>query len=64
MMSEAFLSFARTGKPASPTLPHWPRFDLDKRQTMIFDSVARVDSDPRGLERKLFSQVSYIQPGT
>jgi len=64
MISEAFLSFARTGKPASPTLPHWPRFDLDKRQTMIFDSVARVDSDPRGLERKLFSQVSYIQPGT
>jgi para-nitrobenzyl esterase len=64
MVSEAFLSFARTGKPASPTLPHWPKFDLAKRQTMIFDTVARIDSDPRNRERKLFEQVSYTQPGT
>ncbi len=64
MVSEAFLSFARTGKPSSPILPFWPKFDLTTRQTMIFDTVAKVESDPRGSERKLLEPVTYTQPGT
>jgi para-nitrobenzyl esterase len=63
-MSEALLAFARTGNPATPVLPAWPRYDLDKRPTMIFDVPTRVQSDPRGAERRLFAPIPYVQPGT
>ena len=55
---DAFVRFARTGHPG------WPGYTLDKRQTMIFDVVSRVESDPRKWERELFARVPYIQPGS
>jgi para-nitrobenzyl esterase len=63
-MSDAWLAFARTGRPATPSLPDWPVYDLVSRRTMIFDRDVRVVSDPRGDERRLFAQVPYVQPGT
>ncbi|MDB6114801.1 MAG: hypothetical protein JWQ62_1746 [Lacunisphaera sp.] len=62
-MSDALLAFARTGNPATPALP-WPRFELEQRATMLFDTPVRVESDPRGAERKLFEPAIYNQPGT
>ncbi|RZL79268.1 MAG: carboxylesterase/lipase family protein, partial [Sphingomonas sp.] len=44
--------------------PNWPRYDLAKRSTMIFDARSRVEDDPRRWERELFARVPYIQPGT
>ncbi|MDO9369191.1 MAG: carboxylesterase family protein [Sphingopyxis sp.] len=55
---DAFVRFARTGDPG------WPAHDLTKRQTMIFDTVSRVENDPRQWERELFARVPYIQPGS
>jgi para-nitrobenzyl esterase len=55
---DAFVRFARTGDPG------WPAYDLARRQTMIFDSTSRVESDPRRWERELFARVPYVQPGT
>jgi len=49
-MSEAWIAFARTGNPGRPALP-WPAFDLEHRQTMVFDQVSHVASDPVGGER-------------
>jgi para-nitrobenzyl esterase len=63
-MSDAWLAFARTGRPAAPDLPDWPVYDLATRRTLIFDREVRVASDPRGDERRLFAQVPYVQPGT
>jgi len=63
-MSEALLAFARTGNPNAPALPPWPRFDVAKRATMIFDLPTRVECDPRGAERRLFAPIVYAQPGT
>ncbi len=57
-MMAAFVRFARTGDPG------WPAYDLPHRKTMIFDSVSRVENDPRARERELFGVVPYIQPGT
>ena len=57
-MMDAFVRFARTGDPG------WPAYDLAARQTMIFDTDSRVESDPRRWERELFARVPYIQPGT
>jgi para-nitrobenzyl esterase len=64
MMSDAFVSFARTGRPASSLLPEWHEFTLPDRQTMIFDAPPRMENDPRGAERKIFERVPYVQPGT
>ena len=54
----AFVRFARTGNPG------WPAYDLQTRQTMVFDTVSRVVSNPRRWERELFARVPYIQPGS
>ena len=64
LMSGALLAFARTGNPATPALPAWPRFDTTMRAAMIFDLPPRVEDDPRGAERLLFAPVVYVQPGT
>ncbi|AMU95091.1 carboxylesterase [Sphingopyxis terrae subsp. terrae NBRC 15098] len=54
----AFVRFARTGNPG------WSAYTLAQRETMIFDTVSRVENDPRRWERELFARVPYIQPGT
>ena len=63
-MSEAFIALARTGDPNHAGLPAWPKYELDRRATMVFDVETRVVDDPRGDERRLFATVPYIQPGT
>jgi para-nitrobenzyl esterase len=64
LMSEAWIAFARTGQPDTPHLPPWPRFELERRATMVFDLDPQVVDDPRGAERRLFAPVPYVQPGT
>jgi para-nitrobenzyl esterase len=64
MMSDAFISFARTGKPEGATWPEWKPFTLEARETMLFDQPPRLAHDPRGEERKIFARVPYVQPGT
>jgi para-nitrobenzyl esterase len=64
VMSEAWIAFARTGRPRTPHLPAWPPYDLRRRSTMVFDTASRVVDDPRGDERRLFEKVPYVQPGT
>jgi para-nitrobenzyl esterase len=63
-MSDAFIRLARTGDPNGAGLPAWPKYTLDERPVMIFDSETRVEKDPRGEERRLFAQVPYLKPGT
>lgn len=63
-MADAWVAFARTGRPDTPGLPPWPPFDLTRRATMVFDVTSRVVDDPRGDERRLFEPVPYVQPGT
>jgi para-nitrobenzyl esterase len=63
-MSESFIALAQTGNPNNPKLPAWPKYDLGRRATMVFDVETRVVDDPRGAERRLFATVPYIQPGT
>ncbi|NIJ19214.1 para-nitrobenzyl esterase [Sphingomonas naasensis] len=63
-MQDSFVAFTRTGDPNHAGLPHWPRYGLDKRATMVFDARSRIENDPRKWQRELFARVPYIQPGT
>lgn len=64
MMSEAFIAFARTGRPAARQLPRWEPYDLARRQTMVFDVPPRMEDDPRGAERRIFAKVPFTQAGS
>ena len=63
-MSDALARFARTGDPSGGSLGAWPRYDLSKRATMMFEADSHVENDPRKAERELFAKAPYIQPGT
>lgn len=45
-MSEAWLAFARSGKPGHPGLPEWKPFTAENRETMILDVPCRLENDP------------------
>ena len=63
-VSDAFLNFARNGDPNGGALPRWEPYTLPRRQTMIFDTVSRLEDDPRGAEREFFNRVPFTQFGT
>jgi para-nitrobenzyl esterase len=63
-LSGALIAFARTGRPQATGLPTWPAYDLQRRATLIVDRTPAIVDDPRGDERRLFSPVPYVQPGT
>ncbi|ADW68304.1 carboxylesterase/lipase family protein [Granulicella tundricola] len=57
-MSGMLIEFARTGAV------DWPVYGLKDRETMMFDRVSKVGSDPRGDERRMMVGAKYRQPGT
>ncbi|KAK0332007.1 hypothetical protein LTR94_026631, partial [Friedmanniomyces endolithicus] len=63
-MRRSFVALASKGDPNHPGLPAWDRYQMDRRQTMMFDVEPRMADDPRGDERAFFSAIPYIQPGT
>ena len=63
-MQDSFVAFAATGNPDHAGLAHWPKYDLAKRATMIFDTASHIENDPRKWQRELFARIPYIQPGT
>jgi para-nitrobenzyl esterase len=53
----ALVRFAATGDPNGGTLPHWPSYDLHRRQTMLFDASCAVAENPRAAIRELWERV-------
>ncbi len=46
VMQDAWIAFAHTGDPSTPSLPEWPAFDPSDRQVMRFDVEREVLQDP------------------
>ena len=53
MMSDAWLAFAKTGRPSSPSLPEWTPYSSDSRMVMELDLEPRLVSDPEKAIREL-----------
>jgi para-nitrobenzyl esterase len=49
-MMDAWLAFAHTGDPSTPSFP-WPRHDPATRPTVVFDASTDVQHAPRDAER-------------
>ncbi len=50
-MQDAWLAFARTGDPATKSLPAWYRYEPGKRLTMVLDRKCELVSAPQEPER-------------
>jgi para-nitrobenzyl esterase len=57
IMAQAWVNFARSGTPSQPKLA-WPRYESDRRMTMIFDSESRVASDPDSMRRQYWTALA------
>ena len=64
IMSGMLIHYAATGNPNHPGLPLWPAYDLNARNTMIWDRSPHIEQDPRGEERRYAAASPYRQPGT
>src|SRR5690606_36074677 len=63
-MSDALLAFARSGDPRVGATADWSPYSLERRGTMVFDAVPRMEDDPRGGERRLYRRAPFVQRGT
>lgn len=59
-VSKTWASFARGGDPANPSIPPWPTYSADKRNTMIFNDTCQIAVDPDGEARRLWSKVATV----
>ncbi len=56
-VADAWIRFAHKGDPNHPGLPHWPAFNAEQTQTMIFDDRCQMKNDPDGPERRLMDSL-------
>jgi para-nitrobenzyl esterase len=56
-MHGAWAQFIRTGDPNGGGLPHWPRYDAERRSTLLIDRDSHVADDPGGAARALWPAV-------
>ena len=55
-MQDAWIAFARTGRPHHAGLPAWPAYDASSRRTMILDRQCHVEAAPREPERAFWDR--------
>jgi para-nitrobenzyl esterase len=60
-MSDAWIAFARTGKPNHKGIPEWPTYDANKRSVMIFNTKTTVVNDPRAQERTVWEGKQVVR---
>jgi para-nitrobenzyl esterase len=59
-VSDAWIAFARTGNPNTPSLPHWPVFTAKDRETMVINNRSMAEKDPLREQRiAMFAALNY-----
>jgi len=54
LVSDAWVSFARTGDPGHGGLPGWPAYSAEGRSTMVLDVQPALVDDPSRELRELW----------
>ncbi len=62
-VSEAWVEFAKTGKPAAEGLPEWPVFTIQGRESMHIDNVSNVAPYMEPSMVQLFHNMLWKQAG-
>jgi len=57
-IQDAWIAFARTGRPGHAGLPDWPAYDVSRRRTMILDRRCRVEAGPREPEHAFWEKLA------
>jgi para-nitrobenzyl esterase len=55
-MSDALISFMKTGDPNGGGLPEWPRYTTENGEVMMLNDVSEVQNDPDGEARASIPQ--------
>jgi para-nitrobenzyl esterase len=59
-ISATWATFARTGKPDNPSIPHWPVYNETDRATMILDRECRIANDYGRETRLLWKELTGV----
>jgi len=57
-IQDAWIAFARTGRPGHAGVGDWPAYDAAQRRTMILDRQCRVEAAPREAERRFWESLA------
>jgi len=58
-MMNAWVSFAKTGNPNQNGIIKWPKYDSEKRNTIIFDKNIELWDDPLSKEREMWYEMKH-----
>ena len=56
-MMDYWISFAKTSNPNSNGIFNWPRYDIEKRKTIIFNTNIEIKEDPLSKEREMWNNM-------
>jgi para-nitrobenzyl esterase len=62
-MTDAWISFARTGNPNHARLPKWQAFTAEDETTMVFDTQCEVRRNQDIETRKIMEQAAQRAAG-
>ncbi len=62
-MANTWLAYARNGDPNNDNIPEWAPYDLERRNTMLFDTPSRSEDDPHREERLFMARYASQQGG-
>ena len=62
-VANSWIAFAATGDPNNRSIPTWAPYDLQRRNTMLFDVPSVAVDDPHREEREFMARYASQQDG-
>lgn len=59
-MMNSWISFAKNGDPNHDGIPKWPQYDIQKRNTIVFDKNIKIWKDPLSKEREMWNRMNLL----
>ena len=59
-MMDSWISFAKNGDPNHNGIPEWPQYNIQERNTIIFDKTIRVWNNPLSKEREMWNKMNLL----